>query len=245
MSQLVSVCLITYDRPELLEEAIECFLKQTYQNKELIIVNDRPEQKLVFNHPRVKIHNLQERFTCCGDKRKFSASLAQGEYIQFWDDDDIHLPWHIDDCITRLQYFTKPVSRANYYWNNFNGHHYVLKYSGWVHTLHIHRDLYKLSGGHKSITRNEDIDFIKTLLTKKLLSHYRIPPMEPSFIYNVVTGRSQITRCIEGNEDQHELRWQKVKDEADLRNLCGTINLVPHWKHDYVQKSHDSWSKVK
>jgi len=38
---IISVCMITYDRPELLEEAIYCFLQQTYPHKELIILNDR------------------------------------------------------------------------------------------------------------------------------------------------------------------------------------------------------------
>jgi len=236
--------MITYDRPELLEEAIYCFLQQTYPHKELIILNDRAEQTIIFDHPLVKVHNLKTRFTNTGEKRRHCASLATGDYLQFWDDDDIHLPWHMDDCLHRLQFFTKKISRAQNYWLNLADNKYFLKTCKWVHTLTIHKNIYWSVDGHESATRNEDIRFIRKLLRNRLLSHYDLPIMRPSFIYNVVTGRVQITSCIKSEEDRCAERWAKVKEEAYLRNVQGDIILTPHWNHDYVARANAAWDAI-
>jgi len=54
--------MITYGRVEFLEESLHSFLIQDYPEKELVIVNDYPLQKLVFDHPQVRIYNLDETF---------------------------------------------------------------------------------------------------------------------------------------------------------------------------------------
>ena len=52
----ISAKCITYGRVSTLEEAIYSFLQQDYPGeKELVIVNDYPKQKLIFDHPEIKI----------------------------------------------------------------------------------------------------------------------------------------------------------------------------------------------
>src|SRR5215211_75266 len=103
---LVSCICPTYGRPPnhqyLLEEAIESFLRQTYPNKELIVLNDCPEQELVCLAPGVRVVNLPERFPSLGDKRNAGVELARGELIAPWDDDDISLPWRLSHSVERL-----------------------------------------------------------------------------------------------------------------------------------------------
>ena len=65
MSSLPSISAkcITYGRTHFLEESIYSFLIQNYAGpKEMIIINDYPLQTLVFDHPEVKIINVQETF---------------------------------------------------------------------------------------------------------------------------------------------------------------------------------------
>lgn len=56
---MLSCKMISYGRVEYLEESLQSFLNQDYDGeKELVIVNDYPEQKLIFDHPDVRIFNL-------------------------------------------------------------------------------------------------------------------------------------------------------------------------------------------
>ena len=64
MTLKVSCFCCTYGRPDVLEEAIESFLRQDYEGpKELIVLNDFTQQTLHFEHPEVKIINAEQRIT--------------------------------------------------------------------------------------------------------------------------------------------------------------------------------------
>jgi glycosyl transferase family 2 len=85
------MCL-TYGRPHLVEEAIASFLRQDYAGvKELIVLNDLPEQPLQFDHPEVKIINVDKRFRGVGEKRNACAALCSHDLLFAWDEDDISL----------------------------------------------------------------------------------------------------------------------------------------------------------
>ncbi len=103
---LVSCICPTYGRPpvyqHLLEEAIESFLRQTYPNKELIVLNDCPGQELVCDAPGVRVVNVSDRFAMPGAKRNIGVELARGELIAPWDDGDISLPWRLSLSVERL-----------------------------------------------------------------------------------------------------------------------------------------------
>jgi len=98
---LVSALCCTYGRPELLGEAIRCFLDQDYPSKELIVLNDQEGVELFLDIPyeEVKIINYPKRFPNLGAKRNFLKGLAEGEFICVWDDDDIYPPWRISTSV--------------------------------------------------------------------------------------------------------------------------------------------------
>lgn len=94
----ISCKTITYGRVDTLEEAIQSFLIQEYPGKkELIIVNDYPLQKLVYDHPEIKIFNLDETFSTIGDKENFAIEQCSGDLIAVWDDDDVALSNHLSN----------------------------------------------------------------------------------------------------------------------------------------------------
>ena len=108
----VSALMVTRGRPQLALTAIDCFLKQSYPNKELVIV----EQEKPVLHKLLKENNLISgsniRYECVGDKkislgnvRNISLDLAQGDYVCTWDDDDLYHPQRIQYQLTAcLQY---------------------------------------------------------------------------------------------------------------------------------------------
>ncbi|MHA1357606.1 MAG: glycosyltransferase [Candidatus Helarchaeota archaeon] len=89
---LVSVIIPTYNRRELLSRAIKSVLRQSYQEFELIIVDDGSSdgtQEVIqqFSDPRIKYMKLEENQ---GQPAALNRGIraSQGTYVAFLDDDD-------------------------------------------------------------------------------------------------------------------------------------------------------------
>ncbi len=99
---LVSVILTTYNRRELLHDAIESVLAQTYKNFELLIVNDAGEDvsDIVesFNDPRIKL--FTHRFNSgLPFARNTALRFIQGEIVCYLDDDDLYKQHHLHTLV--------------------------------------------------------------------------------------------------------------------------------------------------
>jgi len=159
----VSCLCLTYGRPFLLEEAIECFLRQSWDGpKELVVINDHPLQELVFNHPEVVIVNLKRRIRTLGEKRNFSISLAKYDYLLVWDDDDIHLPWRISETMKGMEsnaFFKCPLS---WLWMQKQDQLEKLlcrEDYGFHCASAFHRSIFIELGGYGCMNAGEDQDF--------------------------------------------------------------------------------------
>jgi len=126
-NSLISIILPVYNGEKFLSEAIESFLNQTYDNFELIIVNDcSTDESLVIansyaaNDKRIKIINNS------GNK-KLPASLnighkfANGEYITWTSDDNIAKPTFLECLIETLKNSKAALVFSNYDMINSNG----------------------------------------------------------------------------------------------------------------------------
>lgn len=100
---LASCLCPTYNRPHLLNELVYCFLNQTYNNKELIILNDDPYVEYYLDEPNIKIINYKKRFNSLGEKRNESLKYINGDYVFFLDDDDIYYSNHLESLISKLK----------------------------------------------------------------------------------------------------------------------------------------------
>jgi len=95
MSSVVSVVIPTYERPEFLEGAIETALGQTYDDIEVIVVDDGSEEayaeEITSRYPdSVRcVHHDENRGLSAA--RNTGIEAASAEYIAFLDDDD---RWH-------------------------------------------------------------------------------------------------------------------------------------------------------
>lgn len=102
---LVSIIIPTYNRPELLKRAIQSVLTQTYKNIEIIVVDDNSDLDL--NHFREEyssvsfLTNSENRGACYSRNRGFEE--ANGEYVNFLDDDDELYPEKIERQIERFK----------------------------------------------------------------------------------------------------------------------------------------------
>jgi glycosyltransferase involved in cell wall biosynthesis len=70
--------------------AVDCFLSQTYPHKELVIINHGTENFSGENVRDIKVHKDPEVHV--GGLRNIAFSLARGDYLMTWDDDDWQSP---------------------------------------------------------------------------------------------------------------------------------------------------------
>ncbi|HBY64182.1 MAG TPA: hypothetical protein DEH78_30540 [Solibacterales bacterium] len=91
---LVSVILTTRDRPRLLPVALECYRRQTYADRELIVVDDGDEHPVAEADVRAVGGRLIRMApgTPLGVKLNAGAAAARGALCQKMDDDDWYSP---------------------------------------------------------------------------------------------------------------------------------------------------------
>lgn len=223
MTDGVSCLCLTYGRPLLLEEAIESFFRQQWNGpKELIIVNDHPDQELVYDHDEVVVINLRRRLRTLGEKRNLSVALAKYDYLLIWDDDDIHLPWRIEETMRVLPeawFFKCPKvwlmnrNKLEAIWHGELLFHGAAAYS---------RNIFEKVGGYKFMNGGEDKDFehrVKLELDQ-LWKTTELSIDRMYYIYRWEHGYYHATGC-------------KDLKEIDPKVQAGKHHLRPQWAIDY------------
>lgn len=108
MEELVSVIIPVYKVEKYLERCVESVQKQTFQNLEIILVDDgSPDlcgamcDEMAKTDPRIKV--IHKNNGGLSDARNVGIEMASGNYIVFVDSDD----WLDLDMIALLQRCTK------------------------------------------------------------------------------------------------------------------------------------------
>lgn len=233
----VSCVCPTYGRTNLLEEAIESFLRQDYQGpSELVICNDLINQTIYFKHPRVKVRNLDERCHTLGDKRNVTASMASGDYLMTWGDDDIHLPGRISRMVKWMQQnnIRFGLEGKHYCWegeslkeNSFS--------TGGAHM--VERSLYWEIGGIPSINSGEDVAFNDLVKSKLGIDSLPQCMVTPQFIYRWNSPRSHVSALSQSGDPEDGYSKMVVHVNRYLQSgsePSGSVSLVPKWTRDWI-----------
>ena len=98
---LISVIIPTFNRETLLKRAIISVLNQTYQNLEIVIIDDASKdgtEKLVNNFQDSRINYFKnDRNQGVQISRNRGLEIAKGLFISFLDDDDFWLKEKIEE----------------------------------------------------------------------------------------------------------------------------------------------------
>lgn len=223
----VSCLMLTYNKPPkstvLVDEAIECFLRQDYPLKELIILNDTPGQTLKLQHPYPDVHliNLPRRVRTLGEKVNVAAALSYGDLMMRWDDDDIHLPW-------RISYTVKNIGNADYWkpargWWSSNGKLELI--AGFMGACCFRRDAFNKIGGYPAVGVGEDQQFEARLHQAGCSTKiHQVADDEAFYIYRWGTGSIHVSGY--GNEGYEKCGTTEI--------VRGEYNLRARWLLDYV-----------
>ena len=223
---MISVATLTYRRHQFLEEAIHSFLMQDFDcESEMVVVNDCPDVTYEIDNDRIRIINLDKRFSSIGKKLEYGMKQCKFDYVYRLDDDDLLTPWGLS--LSAKYIFENPnydiyrCSSHYLYTNNIyegiggsvnNGNCYTKEY------------INRIEFPDKSIGEDSDITFgcdskIFTIRTDK-----------PSMIYRWGMGTTHISGI--GNFDS-----EYVYSIVDSRSTeKGHIILRPHFNADYYSQ---------
>jgi len=117
---LVSICIATYNRAQLLRErSLRSALAQTYRNIEVIVVGDACTDETAqvmaqVDDPRVRFVNLAQRGDYPSEPElrwmvagtapvNHALSIARGDFITHLDDDDEHAPERVEQLLACIR----------------------------------------------------------------------------------------------------------------------------------------------
>lgn len=158
----VSCLMVTKGRPELIKKSVDCYLRQTYPNRELIILSQGlPEEnaaivKLIDGRSDIFFYEAPQSI-CLGEMRNASIELSQGDVICQWDDDDLYHSRRIEDQYSLMtlsdsfvgccyNQFLKYFSNTNeMYWCDWSGEGYERQFL--CGTIMFYKRLYHEYGG--------------------------------------------------------------------------------------------------
>src|ERR1700744_431733 len=115
MLPLVSCVMPTFNRRAFVPHAIRYFLRQDYEHKELIIIDDGTDviNDLVPDIPEIKYIRLDQKITL-GAKLNMACEHAKGDVIVNWDDDDWYAPNRLTYQVQELQQSNTDVCGINH-----------------------------------------------------------------------------------------------------------------------------------
>lgn len=244
---MISVLLPTYARPEFLSEAIECFLRQTYTDSELVILNDWIGHTVSFDHPRVRIfNNTSSERRSLGAVRNWLCSQARGDIVTDWDDDDIYLPNHLEHALSMMgNYHGGLFSKQRWQWKwNVKSKLFRICAAGYLHTALMNKKAREALGGYANQTRHSDAEFITRLIKGRKMAGTDGPRFhEPTFIQRFNMGREHVSAGPSPDETDAN-RHLRIDREAASLGVTGNVSIVPRWDQDYERIAADSFAAV-
>lgn len=198
-SKLVSVIIPTYKRPDTLARTINSVLKQSYNNIEIIVVDDNDPkwnerkltEELMKKYNKENIHYLKHDFNKNGSAaRNTGFRYSKGDYVMFLDDDDEFTEYKVEKQVEKLETldsswgacYTSYVRKKNdkiivYGAEKREGNLLIeeLMRNLFVHAgsnLMVRREVVEeINGFDESFKRNQDVEFLSRILMKYKLAY--------------------------------------------------------------------------
>lgn len=218
---LVSIIIPTYNRAHLIGETLDSVLAQTYTNWECIIVDDGSTDNTdevvgdyIKKDSRFQYHHRPDTHRSGGNgARNYGFELSKGEYVQWFDDDDVMLDNYLLYRIELFDTNTMLVMGTGFYTNseleerriipvvlkNYLYKEYVL----WQLQIITHSVLFRrIYLEHQkmfldTLLRGQETEFFSRLFFKIKKSEYEILE-KPLFLYrqhvNTKTFQNEIYR---------------------------------------------------
>jgi glycosyltransferase involved in cell wall biosynthesis len=127
MDDKVSIITPSFNSSEFIAETIKSVQNQTYQNWEMIIVDDASTDEtesivlsVIEKDNRIQFYKLNEN-SGAGIARNYALQKASGRYISFLDSDDLWKPLKLEKQLKFMEQNRQPMTFSFYEWIDENG----------------------------------------------------------------------------------------------------------------------------
>ena len=130
MTSLVTIIMATYNRAHLIMETIISIQNQTHTNFECLIIDDGGQDNTKIVVDELIAGDKRFSYLVRPDKykkglpgcRNYGLDICQGDYIIFFDDDDIIHPDNLDFCFNQINRFKLDFVKYNFlnFWSSDN-----------------------------------------------------------------------------------------------------------------------------
>jgi hypothetical protein len=226
-----------------LVEALHSFLIQDYpaDKCELIIVNDYPLQKLIFNHPQVKIFNLDETFSLIGEKENYAIEKCSGELIAVWDDDDVAMSNHLQNI---AKFWKDDTNIIHWETGVFYNEPSITSISGIGNSGIVYsKDVWERIGKSPLENAGGDMTLVNKIHALGGVVNATMPKEEASWFY--MWGGRGYHQSGQGTDDgsrpniiqRHSAHIEQLRAQGKIPT--GEIQLMPKWKKNYARMLKD------
>ncbi|MBQ8785057.1 MAG: glycosyltransferase [Alphaproteobacteria bacterium] len=234
-----SLIMPTYNRKELISKSINSVLNQTYQNFELIIIDDGStdgtEEFIKNSYPKElqsgKIKYIYKDNEGVCKARNIGLQNAQYDWIGYVDSDNMVYPNYLEVFADGIQHNEHKVYYSQFRKiSNFNitGHYFIFEKlieANYIDlgTIIHHRQIYKELGGFdENMTRLVDWDLILTY-TKKYSPYYIALP---TLLYNDLDNHARIS-----NNSNYEKNLEYIRKKHCSFTVSTVITTYNHEKY--------------
>lgn len=221
-------------------ESVEAFLRQDYPNAELIIYNDCGPQKIVFNHPKVRVVNVPDRAKSLSEACNIAVAMTDGEYVTMWTDDDIRLPQTLSLSMKALfvdKYCYEHATIGPHFYSVGNVITGVVA-SAVYQTGIFSRKLWDDLGGYDPV-RNQDHDQDmehRVGTTGRSRGGVILRPEDSFLIYRWGDGHYHLS----GQLPTSVGCTAQYAAQARRPVTAGVFEIVPSWRRDYVADAREA-----
>lgn len=259
MTPKFSICIFTYNRAEYIEASIKSALNQTFQNYEIIVVDDGSDdntEEVVKSFETSKIRYVKKEHSGAPKTRNRAIAEANGEYLVWLADDDMLLPAalqyysivlnqdpRIDVLYSHIRMFESesesatPINAADWYNKNDEALAFLLKGSPVTDGgCAVRKKVYDEIGNYnEEFTRAQDYEFWSRLVqTQKY-----ILKLVPKYLYLYRIHKSNITGKFNDNTDfSFEVKiLEELINNKSLEKLFPNLN----WEKDRDEAEYQAY----
>jgi glycosyltransferase involved in cell wall biosynthesis len=229
---LVSVLMTAYNREKYIAEAIESVLASTFQDFELIIVDDCSRDHTVeivrryTSDPRLQVHVNEKNL---GDypNRNRAASLAKGQYLKYVDSDDYIYPRGLQIMVEMFEPFTEAavgfcsfaqVSERPYPFQLSPREAYQYSYFNRTHSIFSRASL-------SSVIRRDKFETVGGFTGKRMVGDFEM--------WHILAARFPVVLLPDGIVWNREHPAQEIQDFRNRPSDAFTYNRI---SIDYLQR---------
>lgn len=244
---LVSICVPTYNRPNLISELLDSILAQTYDNYEIIITDNSDNLKTKelieskYQNEKIKYFKNEQNLGMGGNTLK-ALSYVSGEYLTFTPDDDV---WIDKDKLKKQISFLNEHSDIDIVFSNAISIDYDGKELSEFSSIYSGSKPFEILDATELLPGNNTVYFLNILTsvlrTKKLINIFKeswrfeseeymcyyIASIDKKigFIYDKTVALREAEHYRTAIEDGKVVDWKNRKD-IRIRQMFNIYNTL-------------------